>query len=148
MEAAQLEHQVHLGRPATDTAHGYQGGDQIVVASPRRPRQHDRSVQHLGREIAQRRQLVRGEARGSERLVGGCIQRLRRQVLADRRPNAAVDRLGRAACELLEDDRTHERPEGPVRIAWAVADRSDTSHEFRDDAISRSDLVDCDAQSG
>jgi len=47
---------------------------------------------------------------------------------------------------LLEDDCTHERAEGPVRIAWAMADRSDTRHEFRDDAISRSDLVDCDAQ--
>jgi hypothetical protein len=35
----------------------------------------------------------------------------------------------------------------PVRIAWAMADRSDTRHEIRDDGISRSDLLDCDAQS-
>jgi hypothetical protein len=64
-------------------------------------------------------------------LVGGCVQRLGRQALADGRPNASVDRLGRAACELLEDDRTHECAEGTIR----------------DDGISRTDLVDCDAQS-
>jgi hypothetical protein len=28
-----------------------------------------------------------------------------------------------------------------------MADQSDLRHEIRDDAISRSDLVDCDAQS-
>ena len=49
--------------------------------------------------------------------------------------------------ELLEDDRTHECAEGPIRIAWAMADQSDMRHEIRDDGISRSDLVDCDAQS-
>jgi hypothetical protein len=61
-------------------------------------------------------------------------------------PQAASS--GRAACELLEDDRAHECAEGPVRIAWAMADRSDTRDEIRDDGISRSDLVDCDALSG
>jgi len=30
--------------------------------------------------------------------------------------------------------------------AVAMADPSDTCHEIRDDGISRSDLVDCDAQ--
>jgi hypothetical protein len=34
-----------------------------------------------------------------------------------------------------------------IQIAWRSADDSDTRHEIRDDGISRSDLVDCDAQS-
>jgi len=29
-----------------------------------------------------------------------------------------------------------------------MVDRADTRHEIREDGVSRSDLVDCDAQSG
>src|SRR5439155_2653016 len=36
VEAPQLKHQVHLGRPAPDPAHGGQPLDQLLVASSRR----------------------------------------------------------------------------------------------------------------
>jgi hypothetical protein len=45
------------------------------------------------------------------------------------------------------DEPLEGRGGGPIRIAWAMADQSDTRHEIRNDGISRSDLVDCDAQS-
>ena len=62
--------------------------------------------------------------------------------VADGRAHPAVDRLGRAAGELLEDDRAHERAERPVRVARAVADRADAGDEVGEDGVARSDLVD------
>src|SRR5712691_10853303 len=61
------------------------------------------------------------EAGGPELGVGGRVQRLRRQYVADGGAQPAVDRLRGAAGELLEDDRAHEGGERPVRVARAVA---------------------------
>src|SRR5438067_1913132 len=52
VEAAQLEEQEHLRGPAADAAHLDEAGDDLVVAEPARPGEHDRSVHHLCREVA------------------------------------------------------------------------------------------------
>ena len=116
--------------------------DQLLVAASGGPREDDGSVEDLGGEVAQRGELVRRQAGGAERRVGYRVQRLRRQRLADGRPHPAVDRLGRAAGELLEDDRADERAEGAVRVARPVADRPDAGDEVGEHGIARGDLVD------
>src|SRR5712691_11962002 len=105
VEAAELEHQVHLRRPTADAAHGYERCNELVVAEPRRPIQVDGAVEDLGRQVAQRRELVRGQPGRPQRFVGYCSQRLGRQRVADRRTHPPVDRLGSAPGELLVDDR-------------------------------------------
>src|SRR5205823_6919401 len=45
VEAAQLEHQIHLGRPAADATHGHETGDDVVVTPPRRRTQVDGAVE-------------------------------------------------------------------------------------------------------
>src|SRR5205823_13351258 len=142
VEASQLEHPIPLGPPATEAADGGQTLDQLLVASSRRAGENDGAVELLGREIAERRELVRREPGRSECGVGGRAQRLRRERAAGGRAHAAVDRLRRAAGELLEDDRTSERGEGPVRVARAVPDRTDTRDEVGEDRVARGDLVD------
>jgi hypothetical protein len=67
---------------------------------------------------------------------------LNRNSLRPRPRQSSAFEHDECACSLLVD-----RNECPVRIAWAMADQSETRHEIRDDGISRSDLVDCDAQS-
>ena len=142
VEASQLEHQVHLGCPAADPAHGDQPLDQLLVASSRRAAEDDGAVEHLRGEVAERGELVRRQARGPERGVGGGVQRLRRQRVADGCAHPPVDRLGGAAGELLEDDRAHERGERPVRVARPVADRADAGDEVGEHGVARRDLVD------
>src|SRR5438067_4420160 len=51
VEAAQLEHQIHLGRPAADAAHRHETGDDVVVTRLRRRAQVDGAVQDLCRQV-------------------------------------------------------------------------------------------------
>src|SRR5262249_25214878 len=142
VEPAQLEDQVHLGRPAADAAHRHERGDQLLVAAPGRPRQGDGAIENLGREVAQRGQLVRRQSRSSQRRVGCGAQRVRGQRPADCVPDPTVDRLGRPSRELLEDDRADQRAERPVRVARRVADRPHSSDERREHGIAGGNLVD------
>jgi hypothetical protein len=84
-------------------------------------------------------------------LQGRCDHALTRTLCRSRgcpliEENTKCSRVARPSVSCWRH-RTHECAEGPIRIAWAMADQSDLRHEIRDDAISRSDLVDCDAQS-
>src|SRR5712691_2947647 len=83
VEPAQFEHQVHLRGPAADAPDGDERCDQLIVAEPRRSVQLDGAVQDLGREVAQRGQLVAGQSGRSQRLIGNCGERLRCQGVAD-----------------------------------------------------------------
>ena len=65
-----------------------------------------------------------------------------RQRAADGCAHPPVDRLRRAAGQLLEDDRAHERAERPVRVARPVPDRADAGDEVGEHGVARSDLVD------
>jgi hypothetical protein len=85
VEAAQLEHQVHLGGPAADGAYGYEPGDQFLVAAFGGPREDERSVEDFGGKVAERGELVRGQTGSAECRVGCRGQRRGRQCFADRR---------------------------------------------------------------
>jgi hypothetical protein len=142
VEAAQLEHQVHLGGPAADAAYGYEPGDQFLVAAFGCPREHDCSVEDLGAKVAERGEFVRGQADRAECRVGCCGHRRGRQRLADCRSQPAVDCPCGWSCELLVDDRADERAEGAVRVAWAMGDRSDAGDEPSEHGIARGNLAD------
>ena len=60
VEAAQLEHEVHLGGPAADAAYGDELGDQFLVAACGCPREDDFSVEDFGGKVAERGEFVRG----------------------------------------------------------------------------------------
>ena len=144
VEAAQLEHQVHLRGPAADAADG--GRAAAISSSSLRLDVRVRTTvpsSDLRGEVAQRRELVRRQAgrraaSSSETAFSASGVSVSPTVGA----HAAVDRLRRAAGELLEDDRAHERGERPVRVARAVADRPDARDEVGEDGIARCDLVD------
>ena len=120
IEAPELEHQEHLRRPATDAPHHHEAFDDLVVAPPCVPVEHHRAIEHLRREIAKRRQLVRREARPPRKVrIGHRGERLRGEVAVDIASTRHESRRGRA-CELLEDDRSYQGTERPVGIAGAV----------------------------
>jgi len=70
------------------------------------------------------------------------VQRFRVQGLGDGRPEPRVDRSGCVAGELLVDDRTDDRSEGPVRVARPVADRPQARDEAGEYVVSGGDLGD------
>src|SRR5216684_1554145 len=52
VEAAQLEHEVHLGGPAADAADAHKRSDQFLVAASGRLGEDDCSIEDFGGEIA------------------------------------------------------------------------------------------------
>jgi hypothetical protein len=53
-----------------------------------------------------------------------------------------VDCLRGPSRQLLVDDGTDERPEGAVRVAWAMGDRSDAGDELSEHRIACGNFVD------
>src|SRR6266404_9745907 len=66
VEAAQLEHEVHLGGPAADAAYADKRSDQFLIAASGRLCEDDCSVEDFGGEIAQGGELVCGQTGGAE----------------------------------------------------------------------------------
>jgi hypothetical protein len=51
VQPAQLKHQVHLGRPPADAAHGAEAGDDLVVGELRRPVEDDGAIFDLSGQV-------------------------------------------------------------------------------------------------
>src|SRR5260221_10708192 len=66
VEAAELEHQVHLGGPAADAAYADKRSDQFLLAPSGRLGEDDCSVEGFCREIGQGGALGRGQTRGAD----------------------------------------------------------------------------------
>ena len=78
--------------------------------------QVDGAIEDLGREVAQRGELVGGEPGGAEGLVGDRREGGGSELTRDGGTDPAVDGSRRAARELLERDRADERPEVSVLV--------------------------------
>ena len=97
-------------------------------SSPSRDRPRDdrvdllhAAVENLACQVAQRGDLVGGQADRAQRLIGEGEQRLRLHFAVQRREQAAVNGGRRSPGELLVDDRSHER--GEVRRSGATETR-------------------------
>ena len=117
-------------------------GDDLVVGRPRRRAEHHRAVDHLGREVAQRRQLVRRQPGRRAALVRHRRERLGGQRRRDQGAHPPVDGVRRGAGQLLEHDRAHERAEVAVGVTGPVGDRPDEGDETGQDRVASSRLLD------
>ncbi len=81
------------------------------------------AVDHLGREVAQRGELVGGQAGRAQVGVRDRGQGAGVQGAVDQGAHPAVDGRRRRPGELLVDDGAHQRAEVAVRVARAVGDR-------------------------
>src|SRR5262249_27627353 len=92
-------------------AHGTQALNDLVVAQPTQPREGNRPIHDLRRQVADRRRL-RPRHPGAPYLRLGCLQDgLRRQVPVEHGDEAAVDRCRRSARELLVRDGSDQGTE-------------------------------------
>jgi hypothetical protein len=113
-------------RPSSGrSSHGHEPGDHLVIRDSCPGIEHDGAVEHLGGQIAQRRELGARQSRAPKVLVGQREDRLRPERSWDEGSHPPVDRLRGPARELLEDDGPHERAVRPVGVAWSVPDRAD-----------------------
>jgi hypothetical protein len=116
IRTVQLEHQEHLGCPAPDASHLHQTLDDLVVAERVEVVHRHGSVDELGGEVDDRRQLVGGESRGPERLGLGGKNALRRDLATEHRDHAAMDAARGRPGQLLEHDRAEQRLERRARL--------------------------------
>jgi hypothetical protein len=108
---SEREHQIHLNRPAPDTARCRQPLDDFLVAQLReRPRFGDDALDPLLRNIAQCRYLLARQSRAAQDLVAGAqnVFWIRVILVREQRQHAAMDRLRRLAGKLLKHHRADQ----------------------------------------
>ncbi len=136
VEATQLEQQEHLGRPGTDAPNRRQASGDLFVTLPGQTSrgQNDRPVEHLGREIPQRRRLVGGQADGSKGLTRKGYQRFRLYVAVQGGNQPAVNSRRCRPGELLVDDCADQG--GEMRLLGATeARRTRVCDQAGDDQV-------------
>ncbi len=113
--SAQAEHEEHLGGPAADALDPDEGGHHVVVREPAQAAERQ-PVRGLLGQVAQVADLLAGEARGPELLVGKRRDVRRPRVLsAHGVAEAAVDRGRGLARDLLVQDGLDQRSKGAAR---------------------------------
>ena len=141
VEAAQLEHQVHLGGPAVDAAYG----DELAISSSSLRADVRVRTTVPSRTLAERSRIEASlfADRPAARSAGSGVAATVAGV--DASPTVVRSRPWIAcapSCQLLVDDGEDERAEGAVRVAWAMADRSDACDELSAHRIACDNLGD------
>jgi hypothetical protein len=153
IEAAELKHQEHLGRPLSNAPDCREASHDLVVAlTSETPRLEDYgAVEDLGRQVLQRQDLVARQSRGSQVFGGGGEKTLGRHLIAQGVHQTTMDSLGGGACELLVGHGTNECREVCFGRSWegwqaGVLDQtSDDRVAIGQNAsrLTRADLANC-----
>ncbi len=113
IQAPQLEHQKHLGRPFPDSPDRREPGDHLGVALGPQPGgvEHHRPAHHLGRQILNGRCLAGGQANRPQGAGRQRQQPFRGDLTAQCGDQAPMDGGRRRAGQLLIHDRADQSRE-------------------------------------